>query len=74
MDERVISDTMAGLAVAVCEPNEELRGELLRMIAKEKPEAQVAAFDSGDALLASETDFAIYFLDKNKSLPLKNTP
>ena len=63
MDERVISDARAGLAVAVCEPNEELRDELMRMIAKEKPEAQVASFDSGDALLASETDFAIYFLD-----------
>lgn len=63
MDERVISEAMTGLAVAVCEPNEELRGELTRMIAKEKPEAHVAAFDSGDALLASETDFAIYFLD-----------
>ena len=63
MDERVISDARAGLAVAVCEPNEDLRGELARMIETEKPEAEVAAFDSGDALLASETDFAIYFLD-----------
>lgn len=63
MDERIISDTRAGLAVAICEPNEDLREELARMIAKEKPEAQVASFDSGDTLLASETDFAIYFLD-----------
>ena len=63
MDERIISDARAGLAVAICEPNEDLRDELARMIAKEKPEAQVASFDSGDALLASETDFAIYFLD-----------
>lgn len=63
MDERIISDARAGLAVAICEPNEDLRDELAHMIAKEKPEAQVASFDSGDTLLASETDFAIYFLD-----------
>ncbi len=63
MEERVISEARAGLAVAVCEPNEELRGELVRMIETEKPGAEVAAFGSGDALLDSETDFAIYFLD-----------
>ncbi len=63
MDGRAISDAMAGLAVAVCEPNEDLRSELAHMIEKEKPEAHVASFDSGDALLALEMDFAIYFLD-----------
>ena len=63
MEDRRSSDTRAGIAVAVCEPNEDLRAELVRMIAKEKPDALVTAFDSGDALLASETDFAIYFLD-----------
>ena len=63
MDERRISDARTGLAIAVCEPNEDLRAVLVRMIETEKPEAQVAAFDFGDALLASEEDFAIFFLD-----------
>ena len=63
MDERVISDTRAGISVAVCEPNGELRDELARMIAKKKPEARLGAFSSGDELLRSEEDFAIYFLD-----------
>lgn len=61
MEERRNAD--AGLAVAVCEPNEELRKALMHMIGTEKPEAKIAAFPSGDALLASEEDFAIYFLD-----------
>ena len=51
MEEPRISDARAGLAVAVCEPDELLRGELVRMIEKEKPDARVSAFDSG----ASET-------------------
>jgi len=63
MDERVISDARAGISVAVCEPNGELRDELARMIAKKKPEARLGAFSSGDELLRSEEDFAIYFLD-----------
>ena len=63
MDEPKISDARAGIAVAVCEPNETLRDELVRMIAAEQPGAEVAAFSSGDALLASETDFSIFFLD-----------
>ena len=61
MEERRSSD--AGLAVAVCEPNEELRKALMHMIETEKPEAEIAAFGAGDALLDAETDFAIYFLD-----------
>ena len=63
MEEQNNAGTTTALAVAVGEPNEEVRGGLVRVIAAEKPEAQVAAFASGDALLASETDFAIYFLD-----------
>ena len=63
MGERVISDARAGLAVAVCEPSEDLRGELVRMIETEKPEARIGAFASGDELLRSEEDFAIFFLD-----------
>ena len=63
MEERKSSDARAGISVAICEPNEELRDELARMIAKEKPEARLGAFSSGDELLRSEEDFAIYFLD-----------
>ena len=63
MEEPRISDARAGLAVAVCEPDELLRGELVRMIEKEKPDARVSAFDSGDALLEAEEDFALFFLD-----------
>ena len=63
MGERKNADAGAGLAVAVCEPNENLRGEMAAMIAKEKPEARIRVFASGDELLRSEEDFAIYFLD-----------
>ena len=63
MEEQRSSDARAGISVAVCEPNENLRDEMAAMIAKEKPEARIGTFASGDEILRSEEDFAIYFLD-----------
>lgn len=63
MEEQRSSDARAGISVAVCEPNENLRDEMAAMIAKEKPEARIGTFASGDEILRSEDDFAIYFLD-----------
>ena len=63
MEVQKSSDARSGISVAICEPNEDLRGELARMIETEKPEARIGAFASGDELLLSEEDFPIYFLD-----------
>lgn len=51
------------MKIAVCEDESTIRNELVQMIQREQPDAEVIAFSSAEALLIAQTEFMIYFLD-----------
>lgn len=51
------------MRIAVCDDESAIRNEIVRLIRKQQPEADIMLFSSGEEMLAAQKDFLIYFLD-----------
>ncbi|MDE6851134.1 MAG: LytTR family DNA-binding domain-containing protein [Lachnospiraceae bacterium] len=51
------------MKIAVCDDDRTIRKELLRLIQKQAPEADIAEYPSGEEVLNAKENFDIYFLD-----------
>lgn len=51
------------MRIAVCDDDRAIRDEISRLVKKQMPEADIAAYQSGEEMISAGEDFAISFLD-----------
>ena len=51
------------MRIAVCDDENAIRNEIVRLVREQHPEAEIEAFASGEELVAAQDAFSIYFLD-----------